>query len=91
MKRYAANETDLLTCGAADYVDEIPGSKEAMLGVFDIATQSAGIAAVCALALDSLAYSRFDNGPQVEDVAAAASQLLFKCWDDLTVAANLVG
>lgn len=91
MNRCAIGESRSGMCGAIDYIDKDPRSTEAMQGVRALATQSAGIAAVCALALDSLAYFRFDNGPQVEDVAAAASQLLFKCWDDLTVAANLVG
>lgn len=90
MNKCAIGESRPGICGAIDYIEEDPRSIEAMQGVRALATQSAGIAAICALALDSAACSRYANGPQVEDVAVAASRLLFKCWDDLAVAANLV-
>lgn len=75
---------------AVDFVDEAPGSDAAENGASALVSQSAGISALCALALEAVASGTTERGPDIEDVAAAASRLMFKCWNDLAVAANLI-
>lgn len=75
---------------AIDFVDEEPGSKRAMEGASALTSQSAGIAALCALALDSVVCDGRDAGPEATEIAVTASNLMMKCWDDLTVAASIM-
>lgn len=73
---------------AIDAVDKKPGSEDAKQDAACLANQAAGIALVCSLALDSLTDGRDDCDPI--DVIGITSRLMFKCWDDLTVAVNLM-
>lgn len=75
---------------AIDMMESKPGSKEAIRDAGILAGQAAGIALICSLALDSVAYEDSDGACDARDVAGIASQLLFKCWNDLATATNLM-
>lgn len=75
---------------AADFMDDEVGSDEAMKHARSLVAQAAGIALVCSLAMDSVAESAGD-AVQADCVAWPVSRLMFKCYDDLTVAENIIG
>lgn len=73
---------------AVDFMDDEEGGEEAGKHAASLVAQSAGIALVCSLALDSAALD--GDAFQADAVAEPVSRLLFKCYDDLAVAANLM-
>lgn len=75
---------------AIDFMDDDAGTVEALQDAGSLASQSAGIALLCALALDAVAYGDCEQACDPSDVAGIASRLMFKCWDDLTVAVNIM-
>ncbi|MEA5020760.1 MAG: hypothetical protein VB027_10380 [Gordonibacter sp.] len=76
---------------AADFMDDEVGSDEAMRHARSLVAQAAGIALVCSLAMDSVAEDGGGDALQADCVDWPVSRLMFKCWDDLTVAENLIG
>lgn len=75
---------------AVDCMDNEPGTANALRSAETIVAQSAGMALVCALALESVSCNGYDQLCSLEDVTNVASKLLFKCFDDLTVATGLI-
>lgn len=75
---------------AIDFVDDEKGSDEAENHAESLVAQAAGISLVCSLAMDSIAADGGGEALQADDVLWPISRLLFKCYDDLTVAANLM-
>lgn len=88
-----SNEMELSTDlrDAVEFVDEAPGSSAGLDAAKLLASQSAGLAGLCAIALDAAARSGCASSLPVEEIARSSSKIMMKCWDDLTVAANLIG
>lgn len=76
-------------CNAADYMDGEPGSESASRDAAFLTSQAAGIALVCSLATDAVAFGSYEVC-EPHEVSGIVSKLLFKCYDDLTVAVNLL-
>lgn len=76
---------------AADFVDDEAGGVDARNHAGSLVAQAAGIALVCSLAMDSVAADGGSGACQADDLAWPVSRLMFKCYDDLTVAANPIG
>lgn len=77
-------------CEAADFMGEEPGSADALEHAGSLASQSAGIALLCSIALDAAAYGGCGQGCDPAEVAGIASRLMHKCWNDLTVAVDIM-
>ena len=78
-------------CGGSDFSGCEPGTGDAGNGASMLSNQAAGIALLCAIALDAAAHG--DGGYECDpaDVAATASRLMVRCSDDLFAAVNLLG
>lgn len=74
-----------------DAMDDEEGSEEGRRHAGMLASQAAGIALVCSLALDAVARGSKKSEIDARDVADTASRLMFKCWCDLTVATGIMG
>lgn len=75
---------------AIEFMDDEPGSEAALRLARSLATQSAGLALLCALALDAVAYGDCAQDCDPADVAGIASRLMIESYNDLTVASSIV-
>ncbi len=85
------NATEPGLFDGTDAMDDEEGSEEGRRHAGMLASQAAGIALVCSLALDAVAFGKEREEVDARDVADTASRLMFKCWCDLTVATGIMG
>lgn len=72
---------------ASEFEGEEPGTDGALRGAGTLVAQSADIASLCSVALDSAGKGR---GGDFRGIAAAASKLMAKCSRDLDAAMGLI-
>lgn len=72
---------------ASEFEGEEPGTDGALRGAGTLVAQSADIASLCSVALDSAVRGRGDD---FRGIAAAASKLMAKCSRDLDAAMGLM-
>lgn len=74
---------------ASDYANVTPGTPEAGRNASVLISQAAKIALVCSLALDAVALGPYEVCDPRE-VSGTAAKMMFECYEDLTVALNLL-
>ena len=80
-------ERGLALRDASEFEGEEPGTDRALRGAGTLVAQSADIASLCSVALESAARGRVDD---FRGVAVAASRLMAKCSRDLDAAMVLM-
>lgn len=75
---------------AVDAMDDEDGTPEAKADAARLIRQAAGLSLLCSLALDSAVLEDCELDYTAEYLEKTASSVLFKCFDDLTVAVNIM-
>ncbi|PNV66701.1 hypothetical protein [Enteroscipio rubneri] len=76
--------------GASDFERDEPGCDGAVLHALSLIDQSAGMALVCAGAIERAAEGCGSCDCQLADMACIVSRLLRKCGGDLAAAVRLI-